>query len=133
MFSDKNKHQSRSCPNRQLRESRELPGTHCCLSGSQLTPQVNDRLFRRRSCLETGVNKHKGATERAREGVSVLIEQRALSTLIGFILLPFFNHSLSHFLFFLPTSSHCNYTCSAKRSSRRGWAKSLVNMNPQCV
>lgn len=86
----------------QTTELRGLPATHGCCSGSQLTPQVNDRLFRRRSCLETGVNKHKGATERARKGVAVLIEQRVLPTLTSFILLPFqpFTPSLAIFPFF---------------------------------
>lgn len=127
-----------SCPEMSFRqqtdnrELRELPATHGCRSGSQLTPQVNDRLFRRRSCLETGVNKHKGATGRARKGVAVPIEHRVLPTLISFILLPFqpSTPSLAIFLFSFFTP-HCNYTCSAKRSSRRGWAKSLVNMNLQ--
>lgn len=69
--------------------------------------------------------------EPLREGVAVLIEQRALSTFIRFVLLPF--QPFTHLLFLFFFSFHCNYTCSAKRSSRRGWAKSLVNMNLQRV
>ena len=99
-----------SCPEMSFRQQPSqtteswgnCPATHGCRSGSQLTPQVNDRLFRRRSCLETGVNKHKGATGRARKGVAVLIEHRVLPTLISFIPLPFqpFTPSLAIFLFF---------------------------------
>lgn len=42
----------------------------------------------------------KGATERAREAVAVLLEQRALSTLICFIILPFQPFTLSLAVFF---------------------------------
>lgn len=65
------------------------------------------------------------------EGVAMLTECSAFSTVCFIFLLFLSNHSLccslSSFNTRRPPTCPCNYTCSAELSLRCGWAKPLVN------